>query len=342
MRKSFTSHIVIMIISVGIGTYLASKLLTEQQNIAKSRNYMSTTPMGGFNKFASDVQWMFFIYHCGKLEQINKDNIDGIFKKLDQILGNDPDFEKAYNMGGLMLSVRAPLKSVTVLMRGARNPNLQNNWKLPFLAGYVLVHNIKDAQWKTFATVKNENNKNVKGYIKLGSRLAEAEKMFRLAVERSDSRESYIVSALMRVKAQRLFAKKTYNKIPLVNKKHAYLCALFDEWNKGNMNNPEESVALEFENGGACRNMENRILKAVQAAKSSAPGNKNIIKTVDTIIAKVLLNRHLCQQCLQEYLPGEKFCSSCGHKVKLYGVCVECGAIKKGKYCTKCGHMNIK
>ncbi|MBU0581422.1 MAG: hypothetical protein KKA19_09630, partial [Candidatus Margulisbacteria bacterium] len=52
--------------------------------------------------------------------------------------------EKAYSLGGMMLSVRAPMRSAEILMRGANNPNLQSNWNLPFLAGFVLSHNVKD------------------------------------------------------------------------------------------------------------------------------------------------------------------------------------------------------
>lgn len=332
MKKSQITHIIVMVIAIVVGWYLASSLVTEQQTIAKSRDELSKTPLGGFNKFASDVQWMLFINYCGSINSVKDENVDTIYSKLNQILHNDPDFEKAYNIGGMMLSVRAPVKSAEILMRGAKNPNLTSNWKLPFLAGYVLSHNVKDADWSKFAKGENDKNKDVEGYKKLGSRLSEAEKMFRLAVQRGNPPEHHVVSSLIRTRAKRLQGRKN-----IVNDKHAYLCAWFDEWRKSNSSQDDFSA-----NSIGISDMSERILKAAQEAKASAPGNKDILKTVDKVITKVLANQHLCTECLTAYGPGDKYCSSCGAQVTVYGVCEKCGAVMKGKHCSKCGHVNAK
>ncbi len=46
-----------MLIAVLLGAYLASKLSVKRAEIVKA-DKTSKLPLGGFNKFASDVQWM--------------------------------------------------------------------------------------------------------------------------------------------------------------------------------------------------------------------------------------------------------------------------------------------
>jgi hypothetical protein len=315
MKKSLVVHIIVIVISVALGSILASSLAGRQMSIAKSRDELSKSPLGGFNKFASDVQWMLFINYCGSINSVKEENVDEIYNRLNTILRNDPDFVKAYNIGGMMLSVRAPVKSAEILMRGANNPNLKNNWKLPFLAGYVLSHNVKD---------KDDPK-----------RLKKAEEMFRLAVQRGNPPEHHVVSSLLRTRAKRIAKKGKSNGIPIVNAKHAYLCAWFDEWRKSNKGREGFSSASV-----GISDMNERILKAAQEAKASEPGNKDILKTVDKVIGKVLANQHLCLECLSQYNAGDKFCSSCGLKVAVYGICGKCGTVMKGKHCSACGHVN--
>lgn len=314
MKKSLVVHIIVIVVSVALGSMLASSLVARQMTIAKSRDELSKSPLGGFNKFASDVQWMLFINYCGSINSVKEENVDEIYNRLNTILRNDPDFEKAYNIGGMMLSVRAPMKSAEILMRGANNPNLKTNWKLPFLAGYVLSHNVKD---------KDDPQ-----------RLKKAEDMFRLAVQRGNPPEHHVVSSLLRTRAKRIAQKGSSNGVPIVNDKHAYLCAWFDEWRKTN------SGKEEMAQTSGIANINERILKAAQEAKASDPKNKNILKTVDKVIGKVLASQHLCPDCLSQYHAGDKFCSSCGYKVTIYGVCDKCGAVMRGQYCSECGNVN--
>ena len=211
MKKSLVKHILVMIIAVVVGGFLAGKLTKKHSDIVKVGDKISKAPMGGFNKFASDVQWMLFINYCGGLEAVKKENVDEIYKRLQQILTNDPNHEDAYELGGMMFSVRAPEKAVEIFTRGANNPNLKSNWKLPFYAGFVLTQHVTDEQDE--------------------DRLKKAEKMFRMALERNNTMP-HVFSALIRTKAKRLLKRKKWRGIPIVNDKHAYLCALFDEFRK--------------------------------------------------------------------------------------------------------------
>ena len=331
MKKTAIVHYVVMVVALVLSSYLAQKLLPQEEVIATTRKDMTKAPMGGFNKFTSDVQWMRFINFCGSQKSVTKENSGVIYSKLNSILNNDPDFEKAYTIGGMMLSVRAPLKAYKILKRGAENPHLTKNSKLPFLTGFVLEHNIKDSD--------------------KADRLQEAERMFKMAIKRSSSPEYHLYSALLRTRAQLMLqGDKTWREdIVLVNKKHAYLCACFDEWDKARANNIEggmyadrnvtmNSDSLISINTGA--NLTKRMLKTAQELKKSDGGDANIMKTIDLVMKKVLGSSHLCVKCLAPYAAGDKFCSQCGAAVIPYGICVKCKAVLHGPYCSQCGTKN--
>ena len=310
-------HIVVLIVSLSLASYLASVLVTDKGEIAKSREQLSKTPLGGFNKFASDIQWMFFINYCGSLNAVNTENANIIYEKLDRLLKNDPDFEKAYRIGGMMLSIRAPMKAVDILSRGANNKNLENNWKLPFLAGYVLFHNVKD-----------EDNP---------ERLKQAEEMFAEAVKRCNSSEHHVVSSFLRAKAKRFEKRGKIGSTPVINEKHAYLLALYDEWNK---QQASEVIAYAPYLGTAGHTLSDRMLETIQQIIKENKDDRIIMHTVDKVVKRVLKGKLLCPNCMREYQPGDKYCCHCGQKLKECGTCKKCGAILKGKFCSQCGTEN--
>jgi hypothetical protein len=313
MKKSIITHIVVMIIAVVLGWYLASSLSDRRSSIVKIQNEISKAPMGGFNKFASDVQWMLFINYCGGLESVKKENVEEIYTRLNGILGNDPNHEAAYELGGMMFSVRDPKKAVEIFTRGADNPNLKNSWKLPFYAGFVLTQHMTDKDDK--------------------DRLQKAEVMFRKAIARNSSMP-HVFSALIRTRAKRLMKRGKWKGIPIVNAKHAYLCALFNEWQKGGDSDSGQTFSGS---SASVDDLRPRILVAAQKAKASAPKNKNVLKTIKKVMDKVLKADHLCAKCLSPYGAGDKFCNSCGVRVVVYGTCPRCRTISKGKFCSKCG-----
>ena len=310
MKKSIITHILVMIVAIVLGWCLASMLTVKRSDIVKME--ISQAPMGGFNKFASDVQWMLFINYCGGLESVQKENVEEIYSRLNSILGNDPNHEAAYELGGMMFSVRDPKKAVDIFTRGAENKNLKNSWRLPFYAGFVLTQHMTD---------KDDPK-----------RLQKAENMFRKAIARNSSMP-HIFSALIRTRAKRLMQRGNWKGIPIVNAKHAYLCALFNEWQKGG-----DSEGQTFSGDSVSgQDLRPRILLAAQKAKASAPKDKNVLKTIKKVMDKVLKEDHLCGKCLTAYAPGDKFCSSCSARVVVYGVCPKCKIVSKGKFCSKCG-----
>jgi hypothetical protein len=316
MKKSLITHLCVMLVAVLVGAYLASTLITQQADITQRGDKLSKAPIGGFNKFASDIQWMLFINYAGGLGSVEKENVNEIYNRLNTILANDPNLEIAYDLGGMMLIVRDPMKAVDLFTRGANNPNLKNNWKLPFLAAHVL---------DRYVTDKDDPK-----------RLVKAEDMFRLAASRNSSMP-YILTALIRTRAKRIAKRGKWNNKKVANRQHAYLCALYDEWRKGGGRDSNDGSAS---GESLSIDIKPMLLQAAQNAKASGPTNKDILETIDMVMKKVLEDQHLCSKCLAAYSAGDKFCGQCGVSVQVYGVCTKCNAVLKGKYCTKCGAGN--
>lgn len=314
MKKTVVAHIAIMVIAVALGSLLASYLIDQQNQISINRDKLSTAPLGGFNKFASDVQWMLFVNYAGGIDCVEKPEADEIYKRLNAILANDPDLEIAYNIGGMMISNSDPVKSAEIFMRGAYNQNLKNNWQIPFSAGFVL---------DRYVTDKDDPD-----------RLRKAEDMFRLAASRAGDNAPYITSALLKVRAKRIAEKGKWSGIPVVNDEHALLCAMFDEWRKNGGSadgNPQPSDSMNIPD------LKDRLLRAAQNAKASDPTNKNILDTLAKVMKVVSEDQHLCGNCLSPYAAGDKFCGQCGTAVVVFAVCPKCSAVMKGKFCSSCG-----
>jgi len=318
MKKSVFIHFVTIFASLAVSSWLALSLLSKREEIARADGSLSKTPLCGLNKFVSDVQWMLFIHYCGSIYSVTQDNADDVYARLDSILRNDPDFEKAYYLGGLMLSVQAPLKSADILVRGARNKRLSSSWRIPFLAGYVLAHNVKDKD--------------------MPGRLKKAEEMYRLAIRHSSESLPHIVSACLRTRARMIKRAGVWRDIPVSTEPQAFLCGCFDEWRKLNPSSifdtsgsPIDCIWHSSDEADAL------LLNALQCAKADAPADKNVSKTIRFILKRAFAGKHLCPRCLTPYCSGDKFCSHCGAKVEIYGVCPDCGAVLKGDYCSKCG-----
>lgn len=313
MKKTVVAHIAIMIIAVALGSLLASYLIDQQNQISVNRDKLSTAPLGGFNKFASDVQWMLFVNYAGGIDCVEEKEAKEIYNRLNAILANDPDMEIAYNIGGMMISNSDPVKSAEIFMRGAYNQNLKSSWQLPFSAGFVL---------DRYVTDKDDPD-----------RLKKAEDMFRLAASRAGDNAPYITSALLKVRAKRIAEKGKWSGIPVVNDEHALLCAMFDEWRKSggtqDAAQPSDSINIP--------DLKERLLRAAQNAKASDPTNKNILDTLAKVIKVVSEDQHLCGSCLSQYAAGDKFCGQCGATVVVFAVCPKCSAVMKGKFCSSCG-----
>ena len=142
--KSTLIHIVLIIAAILIGGAIAGHMHEEQNKQMPYKSLENTTPIGGFHKFASDIDWMLVIQYMGGLKSVSKENVDEVIKRFEKIVSYDPNFESAYEIGAMSFSVENPEKAVEFLERACNNPQLKNNWKLPFYAGFILTHSGKD------------------------------------------------------------------------------------------------------------------------------------------------------------------------------------------------------
>jgi hypothetical protein len=315
MKKGLLPHIALIVVAVGFGWYLADNLTKRQLDIDKARADLANSPIAGFHKFASDIEWMFFINYLGSLKTVEGDNIPEVTKRLEKIIALDPNFAQVYQDGVLSLSVADPEKTVLLLEKACDNDYLKTNWQIPFYAGFVVSHHEKKPNY------------------------AKAAKFFQMALQRSGSKpESYIVNSFLRAKAKEMYPDK--------DDKFAMLKILYDEWKK-DFESKRKGMAPDVGGGAfAPETMMNtsiipdlteRLLKAAQEAKNSESPTPELLSLVSEIRQKVLAGQHLCPNCLAPYAAGDKYCSTCGKPVDVWGICKKCGAVLKGKFCPACG-----
>lgn len=304
MKKSLITHLIVMVVAAFVAYQLAITLHKSQVETVKSTNKMvSSIPIGGFHKFASDIEWMRFINYLGGLKTIGDDNKEEVVRRLEKILQYDPNFSKAYHMGALSISNASPEKAVEILDKACNNDLIKDNWRLPFLAGFIQMH--------YYAKPNYEG----------------AQKFFYMAIERSGGKpEDYVVNSYLR-------AKGKANPKGITNNKLAVLDTLFLEWRRANGESLETSVIP---------NLTERLVAAAREAKASAPDDKEVQALVGEVFTKVLADKHMCPKCLAAYAAGDKFCGACGFKVQVYGTCSQCQSVLKGRYCSTCGKDNGK
>lgn len=314
MKRRIIIHLIVILITVIGGGMLAEILIGTQAKISVAKSAFSPH-IAGFNKFASDIQWMLLINYFGSIERVDDENSDKIYKKLKTIVDNDPNFEKAYEMASLMLSAAAPLKAVDILQKGIDNRMLSHNWRLPFYAGFTVSHYYPE----------KDSTKTLKI----------AEDYFKEAMKRCEHLEKSVISQLIYVKSKIIKNNKNYKGVKITSDRHARLCALYDEWKKAaqkmrNMEYIDSGNHLQID-------LEQMLLSTAQSAKRSDPENPDLLKTIDLVKKDVFLSQHLCENCLSTYSKGDKFCATCGQAVEVYGICHECGSTTKGKFCSSCG-----
>ncbi len=306
MKKSLFTHIIIMVVTVFIGGNLALFLHSRQIDTMPVKDSISRVPFGGFQKFASDIEWMRFINYMGGLRTINDDNKEEVVKRLEKIVSLDPSFGKAYHMGALSLSNASPERAVDFLKRAceSKDSSLKTNWGIPFLAGFILEHYYPEPNY------------------------SEAAVYYEMAIERSGQQpEDHVVNSYLRAKGKaRANGEVTNNKLLLLE-------SLYFEWKKGSMEMMQASIIP---------NLNERLVKAAREAIASDPNNKAIRERVVEISSKLMKDKHLCPGCLTNIAAGDKFCGNCGLKAELYGTCAKCGQVLKGRYCSNCGADSSK
>ena len=88
--KRLPIYIVVMIAAFIAASFLSAKLNKEQLKFAPEKATLSGTPIAGFHKFASDVQWMRLVNYLGSLQTVDESNVGDVSAKLQELVGLDP------------------------------------------------------------------------------------------------------------------------------------------------------------------------------------------------------------------------------------------------------------
>lgn len=303
-----------MIVAIACGSYLALYLNQEQGRLMPSKKLTNGAPMlGGFQKIASDVEWMLFINYMGSLKSVDQSNVKEVIHRLEKIIGYDPNFEKAYQVGVLSLTNEAPDKAVEILDKACQNDDLKTNWQLPFYAGFILTH--------AYNFIKETGTEAELRERKI-QRAKKAVKFFEMAIKRSAKPEQYVVNSYIRAQAKAMNPD---------NDKMAALQVLFNAWSK-QQGNREMEMEMSI-----IPDLNKKIIKAAQELKENYPDDPKAKELIETVITKVFKDQHICIKCLFAYAAGDKFCQVCGEKVEVYGTCPKCNTVLKGQYCSNCG-----
>jgi hypothetical protein len=258
------------------------------------------------------------INYCGTFDTITPETGEIIYKKLDSITDNNPDFEDAYEMGALFISNVKPEMAIALLDKGCNNKRLDKNWKIPYYAAFISSHYLK--------------NKDINMTIKYNS----------MALSRSSASELYILSSCIRATSQKILAAKKWqldqkaNNVAVADEKHAILCAWLGYINSQKRSEMGRGMrpASEIINNPK---VDSIILNLASELKSNFSDNQDVLYTIEQAKELIFRGEHLCPHCLVPYVAGDKFCSSCGKTVEIFGTCQQCGAVKKGTYCSECG-----
>lgn len=81
-----------------------------------------------------------------------------------------------------------------------------------------------------------------------------------------------------------------------------------------------------------------RIRSFMNRALETDPApSKRMVNEIRNIYKAYAPPGHHCPRCYESYDPGDKFCTNCGFELVPYGICEQCDALMKGKFCHVCG-----
>lgn len=144
MRSSDILLGTVCIFAAALAWALAGRLHHVQGQIAPSRDMVSKVPLGGFQKFAADIEWMLFLQYLGT-HKLNEENSPEIYRRARRIVSLDPDFRRVYYEGSLILASENPDLALKLIDEGIKHPRISRWWKLPMLAGITLMRDQRRA-----------------------------------------------------------------------------------------------------------------------------------------------------------------------------------------------------
>lgn len=301
MKKSLIIHLLVLIITMIVGWRLAIYLRAEQKSIDETKNQITCTSIAGIDKLVSEINWMLYVNYRGGEKDVNDENKQELYGRLDKIISANPNLEIAYTMGAAGLYPNAYEQSIKLLKRGCKAPHLSKSWKIPYMVAF---YESQDFFRKIPRKVMQDSLK-----------------YYEMAMRRDGGRNFYIGSNYYRT-----LAKLSNEK----DKHYALLKVLLDKWRETKQSSSGSAKLQEI---------QKRLIKACKDAitYSEHPATPRTLAFIEKIRKTVLIDEHVCPKCMTKYKAGEKFCSHCGATVKVYGICDKCQHVVHGDYCSNCG-----
>lgn len=307
MRKQTVVLMGVFLVSVLGAGIIAEATYEHQQKIAATRAEVKGLPIAGFQKFAADIHWMMFIQYGGS-HDVNEDTAEEFYNQIMTIIRLDPDFERAYYLGVLMLGPVDLDLALEIANKGLENPRVRDNWRLPMLAGQFLMN--------------REKMKYYNGEPMDRDKLLLAKYYFRHAMNTPDA------SGIAQRSYVRALAAVQEGDDPLEVKEITAWYAFWQESRERDYysmaGNPESDISQI-------------LLNQMRIAIRRYPDNPRVHELVDEIVTEAFPRTRLDPVSLMPYDPGDRYSPHSGAKVEVYGVCLACGAVLKGKYCHLCG-----
>ena len=336
MKKFPIIPVIVAVVALAISIVAGRKVESGRATVISNKDRLARVyvPCMGMDKFLADLKWVKLIQDMGKVKGRMNENAAKYFARvLDSITDLDPDFHKAYQMGGMLISNELPQQAIDLLDKG-RKYGLKEAWSLPYYSGFFA---------ERFLPRKGEKSKT--------ECLKMAEKYYEEAAQIS-GRPFYVDHAWMRLATRgagedpvaQLAAQRDF--VMKLKPSYEGMEGMGEEmYMEGGMemeNSPYMLLSkrlIQRSSSLARKYVEDLDLAKDASYKQRLAGQLDKIRAVFEAFKPA---GHTCDNCLNQYGPGQFFCAQCGEKVEAYGYCPGCWSqgkmvITSGNHCHICG-----
>ena len=220
----------------------------------------------------------------------------------------DPNLERLYRDGVTFLTYINPEKAAELFERACENRNLRHSAEIPFYTGLLLLRYLEKPRYE------------------------DAAKYFRMAAMRDDGGKVQRTARHLHYKClAHVFAEKNN-----IDERRALVEVLYNCIKSGNT----LATFHEMRRLQAVPESE-MLMRALQILRRPTEYYTPIKVDLDraTEIARNVFSEfHVCHECMEEFLAGDKFCRNCGKPVEVFGVCGKCGhLVENVRFCPECG-----
>jgi hypothetical protein len=286
-------------------------------------------PTAGFDAAVADFMWMRTnLRRQPKMKEglsaeekkdFQKREAELLLRGYNTVVSLDPTFKKAYNFAILRIMSDLPEKAIA-LAEMAMTYCPQDRKEFAEIAGHI-------------ASTVRKDNKQAFGF-------------YGICVEGGPTKD-YIGRRYLRTGLRIEGIDPYLNDLPVLAQRIFYYNKVRTELNakseQGSGMEGEGSMGMDSGMGEnwiqpiVLQNVRDFMLRAV-VEKPAA----DLVTKIKAIYDSMKPAGHACSRCYSFYEAGDKFCSSCGFTLEVFGVCAKDGTILKGDFCHECGLAKVK